>query len=364
MSGARHLLLALALASVTGCGSGESGAQPRAGQSGQPAVAVRLATVAADPVEQYTEYVATLRSRQTVPLRPQVDGRIERIQVKPGERVREGRPLLKLADAEQRALVRSLEAQLAASRADLAYAEEEAQRYQALVEQGIVSRQQYERARATLESTRADVMSLEARVREARARLAYHTVNAPVAGVVGDIPVRQGQYVTSDTVLTTVAQNAALEVFIQVPVEVAGALSPGTPVTLVDPAGTRLADTKISFISPEVDDGTQSVLATALLENPGNLRTDQFVRARVVWDVNRSPTVPVIAVTRLNGQPFVFVAEERDGALVARQRPVTLGRIVGNVYPVAKGLAPGDRVVVSGIQKLADGVPIQPAPEA
>ncbi len=70
--------------------------------------------------------------------------------------------------------------------------------------------------------------------------------------------------------------------------------------------------------------------------------------------------MPTTAVTRLNGQPFVFVAEERDGTLVARQRPVQLGGIFRNDYVVRKWIGPGERVVVSGIQKLRDGAPVTP----
>jgi multidrug efflux pump subunit AcrA (membrane-fusion protein) len=69
-------------------------------------------------------------------------------------------------------------------------------------------------------------------------------------------------------------------------------------------------------------------------------------------------TVPVLAVTRVSGQPFIFVAEQQGDQQVARQRPVRLGAIVGDVYAVLEGLAPGDRVIVSGVQKLGDGAPI------
>jgi multidrug efflux pump subunit AcrA (membrane-fusion protein) len=84
------------------------------------------------------------------------------------------------------------------------------------------------------------------------------------------------------------------------------------------------------------------------------------VRARVVWGAAESPVVPVLAVSRLGGQHFAFVAEEQEGALVARQRPVELGEIVGNDYVVLSGIEPGDRVIVSGTQSLADGFPVEP----
>jgi multidrug efflux pump subunit AcrA (membrane-fusion protein) len=93
--------------------------------------------------------------------------------------------------------------------------------------------------------------------------------------------------------------------------------------------------------------------------NPrGTLRSSQFVRARIVWATRDGLVVPVTAVSRVNGQFFVFVGETAGGTLVARQRAVTLGPIVGDDYPVISGLAAGARLVVSGAQKLADGAPI------
>ena len=120
-----------------------------------------------------------------------------------------------------------------------------------------------------------------------------------------------------------------------------------------------LATTTVSFISPHVDDQTQSVLVKGTVRNPdGTLRSSQFVRARIVWKTAEGLVVPVTAVLRINGQFFAFVAEEAGGKLTAKQRPIKVGPIVGDDYPVLDGIKAGDRVVVSGAQKLADGAPI------
>ena len=88
------------------------------------------------------------------------------------------------------------------------------------------------------------------------------------------------------------------------------------------------------------------------------------MRARIVWKTAEGLVVPVTAVSRVNGQYFVFVAEEADGKLVAHQRVIKVGPIVGDTYPVLEGIKTGERVVVSGSQKLVDGAPIAPAPDA
>jgi RND family efflux transporter MFP subunit len=201
---------------------------------------------------------------------------------------------------------------------------------------------------------------------EQRVALAYYTVSAPTAGVVGDIPVRVGDRVTRTTALTTIDQNAGLEVYVNVPVQEAEHLKVGLPVRLVDDEGRLLVSTTLSFVSPAVDAGTQSVLVKAILDQANGLRTDQYVRARVVWTETPAITVPFISVTRINGQYFGFVAEAGEGgALVARQRQLDLGAVVGNDYVVRSGLKPGEQLIVSGIQKIGDGAPVKiAAPQA
>ena len=192
-------------------------------------------------------------------------------------------------------------------------------------------------------------------------QLRYHRVAAPTAGIVGDIPVRVGDRVTVSTMLTTVDRPGGLEAYVNVSLERAPRLRLGLPVQILDGTGTELARSRIAFISPRVDDQTQTVLVKASVPNEdGRLRTAQFVRARVVWETHEGPVVPVLAVSRIGGRSFAFVAVEEKGGLVARQKELRLGDIVGNDYVVRDGIKSGDKVVVSGTQFLADGVPVTP----
>jgi RND family efflux transporter MFP subunit len=190
-------------------------------------------------------------------------------------------------------------------------------------------------------------------------------VTAPIAGTVGDIPVNAGDRVTRSTVLTTVDENDVLEVYINVPVQQAPQLKVGLPVRLVDDTGRVIATNKITFVSPNVDTSTQSVLAKAqLVEGRGQFRSDQFVRARVVWTTAPGLMLPVTAVTRINAQFFAFVAEKSAEGMTAKQKPVQLGDIIGNDYVVQSGLSAGEQLIVSGLQKIRDGAPVMPAPPA
>jgi multidrug efflux pump subunit AcrA (membrane-fusion protein) len=130
----------------------------------------------------------------------------------------------------------------------------------------------------------------------------------------------------------------------------------------VDAEGNVLAESRVSFISPRVDDTTQTVLVKSLIANNNDkLRNSQFIRARIIWGTHNEPVVPVLAVSRLGGQYFVFVAEPANGgSYVARQKPLRVGQMVGNDYAVLDGINPGDRIIVSGMQFLVDGAPVAP----
>ena len=113
--------------------------------------------------------------------------------------------------------------------------------------------------------------------------------------------------------------------------------------------------------APRVDPATQTVLAKAALrESPPFVRIQQFVKIRVIWRSVPGLTIPLTAVTRVNGQYFGFVAEPAGTGFVARQRPLQIGEVLGNDYVVKGGLKPGERLIVSGIQKIADGAPVKP----
>ena len=206
----------------------------------------------------------------------------------------------------------------------------------------------------------AQVRALGETVREQRVELAYYRVTAPTGGVVGDIPVREGDRVIRSTVLTTIDRNAGLEIYVSIPVAQAIGLRPGLPLRILDETGKVIATYAVGFISPSVDDQTQTVLVKASVEQTGRFRTDQFVRVQIVWSTAPGLTVPVVSVNRVNGQYFAFIAEAGpNGQMVARQRAVDLGAVVGNDYVVRGGLKAGERLIVTGIQKVVDGVPVK-----
>src|SRR5262249_32027838 len=161
----------------------------------------------------------------------------------------------------QQAAVSSQEAERAAREATLRLARQQAQRANELLAAGAISRQEQEQAAAALQTAEANLQSLQAQIQQEQIQLRYYTVAAPTPGIVGDAPVRVGNQVTSQTVLTTIDQNDVLELNVNVPVERASALHKGLPLRILSSDGTKtLATSTVNFISPRVDDQTQSVL--------------------------------------------------------------------------------------------------------
>jgi len=361
MSRDRSVRVAILFAAVTAtaCKSGPSSA---AAPPAMPPTPVTLAVARVVPVEDATEYVATLKSLRSTTVQPQVDGQITQIHVVSGQRVSQGAPLAQIDARRQQAAVSSQEAELAAREAAVTFARQQAQRANELLAAGAISKQEQEQAATALETAEANLKALQAQVQQQRVQLRFFTVAAPTAGVVGDIPVRVGSVVTTQTVLTTIDQNDRLEVYVEVPVERGPSLRNGLPIQIVSSDGSQpLATSSVSFISPHVDDQTQSILVKGQVRNAGgSLRASQYVRARIVWKTTDALVVPVTATVRISGQFFAFVAEDAGGKMVAKQRAIKVGPIVGETYPVLEGIKPGERVVTSGAQKLADGMPIQP----
>ena len=337
------------------CGQ-RGAAQPPAGR---PPVTVEMVTLEARPIEEASEFIATLESRRSTTVQPEVEGIVTRIFVKAGDRVSAGAPLVQIDQERQQAAVLSTEANRAGTQADVTYWRQQVERLQALVDAGAISKQEFEQAQNSLRAAEAKLAALDAQVREGRVQLQYYRVVAPQAGVVGDIPVRQGDRVTNSTVITTIDEKTAIEAHIQVPLDRSADVRLGLPVQLLDQEGKVVATNRITFVAPRVDEATQTVLVKSALEEvPPVVRMQQFIRSRIVWRSAPGLTVPVTAVTRVSGQYFCYVAEQSGESLVARQRPIQVGEVIGNEYVVRSGLKPGDRLIVSGIQKLGDGAPV------
>ena len=377
-------------------------------------VRVKLSSVETATVQDSSEFIAQLESRRSVTLRPRIEGQVSRILARAGDEVTPGTPIIQVDPREQQASVSSVSAAAEAARAEVENAkatlksleaervsnlssvefnQRQFERYSSLADQGAVARSTGDEFADNIKEARADLAALDQRIQaqrasvtqaeravqqaqaninEQQAQLNYYRISAPFAGTVGDIPIKVGDFVDTSTQLTTITQNRPLEVNVSVPIERGPQLRQGMPVELIDGQGKNAGTSRVFFIAPNTANATQSVLIKSLFDNArGQLRADQYVRARVIWDRRPGILIPTTAVSRLGGENFVFVAQTEapqqanDGEspegqtaqapqLVARQKTVKLGPIQGNNYQVTEGLEPGERIVVSGILNLRD----------
>jgi RND family efflux transporter MFP subunit len=342
----------------SGCKQPEA-AKPAAMQ----ALPVQTQSVALVPVQQSSEYVSTIKSRRSVILLPQVDGNLTQILVKSGDHVKAGQLLMTVDPLRQQALVDSQRATENQKKALYDYNVLQVERQRKLFAAGIVSRDALDQAEQSFQNTKADWDAAIASRKSLEEQLAYYRIKTPFDGIIGDVPVHVGDYVSATTALTTVDENKDLEVYVYVPTERSAEVRMGLPVQVVDASGNVLEDTKVDFLSPQVDSQLQGILLKAPVHSNAltALRSAQLVKARIIWKTTPMPTVPVLAVSRQGGQSFVFLAAKQpDGHFAAKQVSVTLGDTVGNSYSVSDGLKAGDKVIVSGTQFLVDSMPVAP----
>lgn len=368
-----------------------------------PPAIVDVSQVQTATFNDKSDFLGTLKSRKSVTISPHVDGHIVAILVQSGQMVHSGQLLMKIdsrmqseqvnavsAGAESveadiataHATLASLESQLKSKLATLAYTKAQHQRYTSLQNDGAVSKadldswinnysiaqaerdsimQQIEAQKMIIQKFERSHKQALANTQAQKAQLGYYEIHAPFSGMIGDVPAKVGDHVTTSTALTTLTENHPLELYLSIPAEKASLLSLGSHVTLKSADGKQYGDCHVSFIAPTVDPGSQTVLLKALYPNDKSLlRAEQTVRAEIVWEQKPGITIPTKAVTQSAGKFFVFVADgDPDGKkLVARQVEIEVSGIEGAVYQVKSGLKPTDRIITSGIQRLADGAPI------
>src|ERR1035441_3536239 len=293
------------------------------------AMPVQVQPVSLNAVATSDTYVSTIKSRRSATLQPQVDGNLTKILVKSGDAVKAGQVLMQIDPLKQVATVQAQQAAEQPLKATYDYNQADLARQEQLFKAGIISKQAYDQAVQSFQNSKAAVDAAAAQTKTQREQLAYYQIRAPFAGIVGDIPVHQGDYVSATTVLTTVDENKDLEAYIYIPTDRAAQVRTGLPVDLLDESGKVLTHTSIYFVSPEVDNGLQGILAKAPIPAPKpgeRLRNEQIVIARITWGTTQTPTVPVLAVSRIGGQSFVYVAAPKGGGYSAHQVSVNLDR--------------------------------------
>ncbi len=390
--------------------------------SASAAVPVKLQVLQSSAVANSSEFVGTLESAEKVDLRPETQGRIAEVFVQPGDRVTPGTVILTIQPAQTvpqlegaqagvgvaqanrsatvqqvRVAEKNLEvarSELASAKASQSLSKTNFDRATFLLSQGAIGKFDYDRAKTDLEinsnrvqvaqqkvgqaqvainqaqsvvgQAEAGIQQAQAQVDAAKVNVGFKQVTAPIAGIVGEVFVKAGDTVSSAQTITNIVQNDALDLRLSVPSNRLNQLRKGLAVELIDPdTRKRISTGQVNFISPSVDPSAQVVLVKARFPNGGkSLRNGQHVEARIIWEKGNGLLIPTNAVLQVSGKSFAYVAEtdssQGEARQVARMRPLQLGEIQEQSYQVIKGVKPGESLVVSGILRLRDGVPIQP----
>ncbi|MDZ8237490.1 MAG: efflux RND transporter periplasmic adaptor subunit [Nostoc sp. ChiQUE01a] len=368
-------------------------------------VRVKISTVQSGIIEESSDFIASLESQGSINLRSAIQGQVTQIFVKPGDSVAQGAAIIQVDSRPQqagvntinpaseafliqlenaRSTLKSLEAERPSYIANVQLSQQEYEKYFSLAQQGAVSRQASNLYANRLAAAKTSLNAIDSRIQTQRANILqaekslqkanvnpkqqaqYNKITAPFAGTVGEISVKAGDFVNTSTPLVSLLQNRPLEVKVSVPPQQKALLREGMPIEIMNTQGQKLGRTRVFFIAPNGSDEKQGILIKALFNNPnGQVRANQLARARVIWNERPGILVPTAAVTRVGGETFVYVVETEKSPQgvsqqVARQKRVKLGQIKGNNYQVIEGLQPEDKIIISGLLNLTDGVAIAP----
>ncbi|WP_084286482.1 efflux RND transporter periplasmic adaptor subunit [Halomonas halodenitrificans] len=364
------LVLAVSLL-LAACGQDEAPQQASSNAQEKPPHPVEVAELTRQDLDLDRSYPSLLRSDDEVTLVARVTGTLEQRHFEPGEMVEKGEVLYSIEPDVYQAAVKQREADLQSARAELERAQRDANRFERLLSQNSVSRQQVDQARSELSVARASVVQAEAALVTARIDLDYAEVTAPVSGMISLGRINVGNLVSNATELATITPLDPLEVRFQLPQRDAFELrrqrgemdAEGTIRAVLEVSGLEgdRLEGRLDFLGSRVEEGTSTVQASATFENPGHrVLPGQFVRVSLEglkrFDVL---AVPEIAVGQGLMGPQVFVLDEDN---VARARPVGLGDVAGSWHILRDGVEPGERVVMGDLAGIEPGVTIEPLP--
>lgn len=337
------VLLRMAFAGDEKAGSGRGGPGGPGGGRGQ-AVSEAVATP-----RQFTDEIRVLgvaRGRRSVNITSATSQLITRVLFTDGQRVAAGRPLVELQAREE-------DAGIIEARARVDQAQRQYDRYRTLADRGIAPRVTAEEAETALASARASLSA-------AQARRGDRVIRAPFAGVLGLSSVTAGTYISPGSVITTLDDIDVIRVDFPIPDRYLGVLRTGAPISArVDAYAAETFSGRIALIDTRVNEQTRSVTARAEIPNPGaRIRPGMAVRVAIEQGVRTAPAVPEGAVQYEGVGAFVYRIASGERGSIAQRVEVETGAVEGGFVEILSGLASGDRVVGSGLNRIQPGAPV------
>jgi membrane fusion protein, multidrug efflux system len=343
-----------------------------------PAPQVVVVTVQPQSILLTTELPGRTSAYRVAEIRPQVNGLIQKRLFTEGADVQAGDVLYQIDSAPFQSALNNAKAALGRSAANLPAVQARVERYQELLDDKAVSQQEYDDAAATLNQAEADIQYWKASVQTARINLAYTRITAPISGRIGRSNVTEGAIVTAYQPLALATIQQMDPIYVDVPqstselLRLKQRLAGGflnqdgrdqKKVTLRLEDGTSYPlEGTLQFRGVTVDASTGSVVIRAIFPNPDRfLLPNMFVRAVMKEGVDeKALMIPQQAVARdPKGNPVALIVDAENKV---QQRQLTVDRAIGDQWLVASGLAPGDRIIVEGRQKVRPGASVRPVP--
>ena len=343
-----------------------TGDKEKAGAAGQNAardrpIAVKTVTVKVQPMPVIVEAVGTVEPEHSVAVRAQVNGVLEQVLFREGDKVQKGQLLFQIDDRALRAALDQAKAALARDQAQLREAEAQRERLKPLAEHEYITRQEYAQALAAAEALAATVRVDRAQVEAARVQLGYSEIRAPITGRTGSLAVKAGNLVSAAATTPLVVINSIQPVRVAFNIPQAylqevryQAGSGGMHVQISrEQGGATVAEGEVVFIDNTVNPETGTVLLKARVPNENEaLWPGEFIAARLILKIEPNAVVVSAAAVRpgQNGS-YVFVVEEAR----ARLQPVKVSRQIEDLAVIAEGLEGGEAVITEIPYDLAPG---------
>jgi len=336
-------------------------------RSGAPAaLPVAVANVSRTDVPVRLTALGSVAAFNTVTVRPRVDGQLMRVIFREGQFVNRGDLLAEIDPRPFQVQLEQAQGQLAKDQAQLASARVDLARYQTLLTQDSIARQNVDQQQSTVKQLQAGLQVDQAAIDTARLNLTYARITAPISGRVGLRLVDAGNVVTasSSTGLVVITQVEPIAVVFTLPEDALRTVLPRIrtgatlPVDAFDRSGaTRLASGSVVTLDNQIDQSTGTVRIKAVFDNRDHaLFPAQFVNIQLLADTRRAElVVPAVAVQQGPKGAFVYVIQNGKAVM----RPVTVGIVEGERAAIAKGLDTGDVVITDGVDRLRDGIAVE-----
>ena len=329
------------------------------------AIPITVGTVSQKTVPVELRVVGNVQASSTVTIKSKVGGELTRVHFTEGHDVRKGDLLFTIDPRPYEAALKQAEANLQKDLAQTKHAQEDARRYEFLIQKGVVARQQYDKFRTEAEALEAAVLADRAAVENAKIQLGYCSIHSPIDGRTGSLMVKQGNIIKADDVnLIVIHQIVPIDVAFSVPeqnlqeIKKYMALGKLQVDALVPSNNERPEQGTVTFVDNAVDTSTGTIRLKGTFANrERKLWPGQFVN--VVLTLTREPNaivVPSQAIQTGQQGQYVYVVKQD---LTVESRPVVVGRFVSNETVVQKGLLAGEKVVTDGQLRLYPGARVE-----